>query len=88
MNQLLVMALDGIQAWCRLISQRQEQWKTGMVVEYLEITFRSYLILKVLRGASTLRVFFRKYLEAVFCNQLPLQELLLYLLFEQEVWGI
>ena len=30
-----------------------------MAVQYLEITFRNYLILEVLRGASILRVFLR-----------------------------
>ena len=30
-----------------------------MAVDYLEITFRSYLILEVLRGARVLRVFLR-----------------------------
>ena len=35
-------------------------WVDYMAVEYLEFTFRSYLILRVLRGASNLRVTFDK----------------------------
>ena len=31
----------------------------NMAVQYLDITFRNYLILEVLRGASILRVFLR-----------------------------
>ena len=46
-----------------------------MAVEYLEITFRSYLILEVLRGASILRVFLRNTRRLVILFDQLLQEL-------------